>query len=58
MLLMIRMAPLHFGQTKESTSEIFCINRAQFRRKILSSPLRLDDVGNGVIVSFHLQFPP
>jgi len=37
MLLMMRISPLHFGQIRGSTSYIFCINRAQFRRRVLIS---------------------
>jgi hypothetical protein len=38
MLPMTRMVPWQFGQTRGSTSYIFWIKRAQFRRKVFSSP--------------------
>jgi hypothetical protein len=65
MLLMIRMAPLHFGQTKGSTFPVFAGTGPYFLNKSrpvppedLFIPLRLDDGGNGVIVSLHLPFTP
>jgi hypothetical protein len=58
MRLMIRMAPLHFGQTRGSTFPAFAGTGSYFLNKsrpvspeVFFIPLRLDDGGNGVIVA-------